>query len=419
MALCYLFIDFDSFFASVEQQLQPRLRGCPVGVVPMAGVDTTSCIAASYEAKAFGVKTGTLVREARYLCPDIQFVQADHAKYVGFHERIKALIHQHIYVEAVLSIDEMYGKMPPHWQDPEIAKAKALEIKEALAAGIGSSVQASIGLAPNRFVAKLASKRDKPNGLVAIDLDELPEALHVFDLDDITGIGQGIRRRLRNARINTVESLCAASRHKLRRIWGSVEGDRMWHALRGVELPLPETQTRTVGHSHVLPPALRNRAGAHATLHRMLQKACRRLRAMDYFTGHLLLQVKFGFELRWQTECTCFPTQDNVNLGRLLNDLWDGQPKDVPDPTKVGIVCSRLEHRQNHTPSLFNDPDQLRRDRLQRAMDQVNRRHGGRTLYYADAMQAQQTKDAAPMRIAFNHIPDLALEGDAPFLSEP
>ena len=202
MALRYLFIDFDSFFASVEQQLQPRLRGCPVGIVPMAGVETTSCIAASYEAKAFGVKTGTLVREARHLCPGIRFVQADHARYVRFHERIKALIHQHLYVEAVLSIDEMYGKLPPHWQAPETATAKARDIKQALSDDLGPYVRASIGLAPNRFVAKLASKRDKPNGLVAIDRHDLPQALHVFDLDDITGIGQGMRRRLRNARIN-------------------------------------------------------------------------------------------------------------------------------------------------------------------------------------------------------------------------
>ena len=79
MALRYLFIDFDSFYASVEQQLQPQLRGRPVGVVPSLGVDTTSCIAASYEAKAHGVKTGTAVREARYLCPEIVFVEAKHA----------------------------------------------------------------------------------------------------------------------------------------------------------------------------------------------------------------------------------------------------------------------------------------------------------------------------------------------------
>ena len=102
MSLRYLFIDFDSFYASVEQQFQPELRGRPVGIVPSLGVETTCCIAASYEAKAYGVKTGTGVREARYLCPGIVFVEAGHSNYVRVHERIKKLIHEIIYVDAVL-----------------------------------------------------------------------------------------------------------------------------------------------------------------------------------------------------------------------------------------------------------------------------------------------------------------------------
>ena len=88
MALRYLFIDFDSFYASVEQAYAPNLRGQPVAVVPSLNVDTTSCIAASYEAKALGIKTGTSVREARALCPKINFVQAKHEKYVAIHNKI-------------------------------------------------------------------------------------------------------------------------------------------------------------------------------------------------------------------------------------------------------------------------------------------------------------------------------------------
>ncbi|MBL6913707.1 MAG: DNA polymerase, partial [Puniceicoccaceae bacterium] len=321
MALSYLFIDFDSFFASVEQQYQPELRGQPVGVVPSLGVETTCCIAASYEAKAFGVKTGTAVREARYLCPGIVFVEAGHANYIRVHEQIKTLIHEIIYVEAVLSIDEMYGKLPRHWQPPEVARAKAMEIKAALAQGIGSHIRASIGLAPNRFLAKLASKLEKPDGLTTMDFDEIPEKLYRFELSDITGIGRRIEQRLHSARIMDMEALCAASKRKLHRIWGGIEGDRMWYALRGVEVPPVETQRSTIGHSHVLPPRLRSFHGAQATLHRMLQKACLRLRAMDYFAGHLLVGVKFGFDLRWEAQTYCFPTQDSVVLGRLLNAL--------------------------------------------------------------------------------------------------
>jgi len=333
MSLRYLFIDFDSFFASVEQQFQPQLRGKPVGVVPSLGVETTCCIAASYEAKARGVKTGTGVREARYLCPGIQFVQGNHTRYIQTHNEIHRIIHEIIYVDAVLSIDEMYGRLPPHWQPPAVARAKALEIKAALKAQIGPYIGASIGLAPNRFLAKLASKLEKPDGLTMIDFEDLPEKLYRFELEDITGIGRRMQERLRTARITTMEELCDAPRHRLHQIWRSVEGDRMWYALRGVEMPLTETKRQTIGHSHVLPPRLRSFHGAHATLHRMLQKACRRLRAMDYFTDHLHVQVKFGFDLRWQAEAHCFATQDNVTLGRLLNGLWAQHPQDL-DPNR-------------------------------------------------------------------------------------
>ena len=192
MSLRYIFIDFDSFYASVEQQFRPELRGRPVGIVPSLGVETTCCIAASYEAKACGVKTGTGVREARCLCPGIVFVEAGHSNYVRVHERIKKLVHEIIYVDAVVSIDEMYGRLPPHWQPLEVARAKAMEIKTALATGIGEHIRASIGLAPNRFLAKLASKLEKPNGLTTMDFEEIPEKLYHFKLSDITGIGQRI-----------------------------------------------------------------------------------------------------------------------------------------------------------------------------------------------------------------------------------
>ncbi|CAA6690305.1 MULTISPECIES: DNA polymerase [unclassified Lentimonas] len=412
MSLRYLFIDFDSFFASVEQQFQPHLRGKPVGVVPSLGVETTCCIAASYEAKARGVKTGTGVREARYLCPGIQFVQADHTRYILTHNKIHKIIHEIIYVDAVLSIDEMFGRLPPHWQPPAVARAKALEIKAALKAQIGPYIGASIGLAPNRFLAKLASKLEKPDGLTTLDFDELPEKLYRFELEDITGIGRRMQERLRTARITTMEELCDAPRHTLHRIWKSVEGDRMWYALRGIEMPLPETTRQTIGHSHVLPPSLRSERGAHATLHRMLQKACRRLRAMEYFTGHLDLQVKFGFDLGWHAEAKCFPTQDNVTILRLLNRLWDDRPRDLPDPTKVGITLTHLVHANSHTPSLFREDNHPRRMQLQHAMDKITKEHGGRSLYYADAHQAQRSSEAAPMRISFTHIPDLELENE-------
>src|SRR6202453_1230189 len=104
--LNWLFVDLNSYFASVEQEVRPDLRGRPVGVVPMMA-DTTVCIAASYEAKAFGVKTGTMVGDAKRMCPEIVLVEARHELYVDYHHRVVEAVESCLPVTAVLSIDEM------------------------------------------------------------------------------------------------------------------------------------------------------------------------------------------------------------------------------------------------------------------------------------------------------------------------
>src|ERR1700753_4350975 len=104
--LNWLFVDLNSYFASVEQEVRPELRGRPVGVVPMVA-DTTVCIAASYEAKAYGVKTGTVVADAKRMCPEIVFVEGRHEIYVDYHHRILEAIETCIPVSSVQSIDEM------------------------------------------------------------------------------------------------------------------------------------------------------------------------------------------------------------------------------------------------------------------------------------------------------------------------
>ncbi|HWT64545.1 MAG TPA: hypothetical protein VN151_00415, partial [Terracidiphilus sp.] len=102
----WLFVDLNSYFASVEQQVRPELWGRPVGVVPMMA-DTTCCIAASYEAKAFGVKTGTIVGDAKKMCPGIVLVEARHEIYVDYHHRIVEAVESCVPVTSVMSIDEM------------------------------------------------------------------------------------------------------------------------------------------------------------------------------------------------------------------------------------------------------------------------------------------------------------------------
>ena len=144
----------------------------------------------------------------------------------------------------------------------------------------------------------------------------------------------------------------------------------------------------------------------------MLEKACHRLRMNRYFASHLLVQVKFGFEWPWSQEIRCAPSQDTLNLGQLLDLLWQTRPQTAPKPTKVSVTVMGLIHANNHTPSLFETAEERQRAKLLQTLDQIKERYGSRSIYYGKAMLAQKMPEAAPMRIAFNHIPDLSIERD-------
>ena len=172
--LTALFIDCDSYFASVEQHLDPRLRGKPVGVAPVMA-ETSCCIAASYEAKAFGVKTGTRISDARVMCPGIAIVEAKPPEYIKIHHRIIEAVEDCIHVEAVLSIDEMWAWLPYNWREPEFVRGIGRKIKATVARDISPVIKVSVGAGPNKYLAKMASKMRKPDGLFLIEGHDLPE----------------------------------------------------------------------------------------------------------------------------------------------------------------------------------------------------------------------------------------------------
>src|ERR1039458_7499293 len=165
--LRWLFVDMNSFFASCEQQDNPDLRGQPVAVAPML-VDTTCAIAASSEAKACGITTGTPIWDARKRCPDVKVVQARPKLYVEYHHRICEAIETCIPVDAVLSIDEVACKLDNVQRRPEIARALAMSIKAVIRDRVGAFLTCSIGVAGNKLLAKLASDMQKPDGLVIL-----------------------------------------------------------------------------------------------------------------------------------------------------------------------------------------------------------------------------------------------------------
>src|SRR6201997_5412248 len=162
--LQWLFLDLNSYLASVEQELRPELRDRPMAVVPLLA-DTTCCIAASYEAKKYGVRTGTQVGEAKRLCPGIVLVEARHEVYVDYHHRIVEAVESCVPVTSVMSIDEMACRLIGREQPLLAALELAAKVKLAVRQKAGETLCCSVGLAPNRYLAKVASDMEKPDGL--------------------------------------------------------------------------------------------------------------------------------------------------------------------------------------------------------------------------------------------------------------
>ncbi len=413
--LTALFVDCDSYFASVEQHLDPALRGRPVGVAPVMA-ESSCCIAASYEAKAFGVKTGTRISDARVMCPGIAIVESKPPEYIRYHHRIIEAVEDCIHVEAVLSIDEMWAWLPYNLREAATVEGIGRRIKETVARDVSPFIKVSVGAGPNRFLAKTASKMKKPDGLFIIEDGDLPQVLHTLKLRDLNGIARSMETRLHAAGVHTVAELCAASKPVLRRVWGGVLGDRLWYLLRGEEIPDLVSARKSIGHSHVLPPESRHPDKAWPILCKLLHKACERLRSHGLLAGSLTMNLAFLRSDPWAAEVRAAETDSTLALMRMLDRLW----RERPDPGKpllqVGVVLSRLCEQANHTPSLFQTVadtmasfDTEKQKRLDETIDKLRARYGRKVVYFGGI---QESREAAPMRISFNHIPDVGVERD-------
>ncbi len=414
MSLNALYVDFNSYFASVEQQLRPELRDKPVGVLAVMA-ETTCCIAASYEAKAFGIKTGTMVRDARKLCKDIIFVEARPQLYVQYHHKLIEVVESCTHVEEVRSIDEMVCRLTGSQQSEENALKLAAKIKREINKQY-EFIRCSIGIAPNTFLAKTASNMQKPDGCVVIRDTDIPQKLFSLKLRALSGIGRQMEARLNRYKIETVEQLYALNREQLRAAWGSIEGERYYDKLRGIEPHYVKNARSSLGHSHVLPPEQRTIEGAKAVLHRLLQKTAMRMRSYDLLTSHISVKIKLRdpkakVTSRFYNESDISATDDTHQLIDALEALFKALPRACKNivPIAVGVNFTALTNSYDTAYDLFTEKPSENEKKLNKALDILNLKYGKNTVYFAGAHDALK---AAPMRIAFNHVPDLVVEED-------
>jgi DNA polymerase IV len=396
----WLFLDLNAFFASCEQQEKPALRGKPIIVVQMPA-DSACAIAASYEAKAFGIKTGMLVREAKERCPTVIPVQANHKLYTRYHERVLEAVDTCVPVEKVLSIDELACRLTGRQNRIPAARALAIKMKRTLRERVGECLTCSIGLAPSVFLGKVASDLQKPDGLVVITKDDLPDILLHLKLQDIYGIGPRMERRLNRAGVFSVADLWRASSQQLRKVWGGVNGVLFHQVLHGADLQPPSSPfAHSLGHQHVLEPELRTIGGARQFAQHLLAKAAERLRHRNYYCRRLGVHLRWvGDTGSWWNE-TGFPeTRDTGFLLARLNEIW----REVPSfkPLTVGVTLLNLVPAAYHQPDLFTT--EAKPDRLSSVIDHINRRYGRNTIGFGHIPEQMRKFNG---HAAFQHVPE-------------
>ncbi len=388
---CVLHLDMDAYFASVEQRDVPIYRGRPL-VVCHTSSDFCShgvVATASYEARPWGVKAGMSVWEARSRCPRACFVHADIPKYLDNARCILRICERRSHRVEVFSIDEVFLDLTPLLRSRPAGEERWEEARR-LGAALKEDIRrelrltASVGIGPNKLVAKMASEFQKPDGLTVIRPEQLPDVLAPLPVDRLVGVGARMRRNLRAMGIETVGDLARAPREALEWRFG-IMGGLLWRAARG-EDDSPVTRSgeshevKSFGHSLSLRGGTDDLEYLENTLLGLVDAVTRRMRRDGYLGKTVNLRLRVGYAMgyaraRTLEEYTDLPSPVYAAARDLLrreaaSGLWK-EPV-----TTVGVSVSQLRRREEGKQVTIWDCLDPREEKLTAALDALRDRYG-------------------------------------------
>ncbi|MGE5041468.1 MAG: DNA polymerase Y family protein [Candidatus Levyibacteriota bacterium] len=393
-----LHIDFDSFFASCEQHFNPNLRGKPIGVTAENG--RTCIIAASREAKKFGVKTGTRTWEATQMCPNIQFVKADFDRYLHITKKFIDIASYYSPIVEVFSMDEVFIDMTPtmHLFKNDI-HFLAAHFKDRIKNEIGEAITVSIGVSYNKLLAKLASGLNKPDGFMLIDKGNLEKVYKNTELTDICGIGERLKRRLNKLGIYTLLQVRDYPPRLLKKEFGKVCSQNLMNyawaqdASEVHSFLEEEENTKSVGRNYCLPQNEYDPRKVLGILSELSEEVGRRLRLIGKKgrTLHFYMGGELNFGGRKTTPSYTNTGKDIFSLIQLLLKEWRWQnlPYEQRMIRQVHLSMGNLIDERYVTPGLFDDP---REEVLNRTIDKINDRFGSHAIRHGYTLKAPKLR---------------------------
>ena len=394
-------IDLNSCFATIEQQANRSLRGRPIAVV--AYNSPGGCILApSVEAKKLGIKTGMRVRDGKLLCPELVVMEPDPPKYRFVHQKLKEIVGRYTPKAVPKSIDEFVldlegcpaFKLGMH----EVAKKIKADIKHEA----GDFITVSVGIAPNRFLAKLGSGLHKPDGLDEVNKANFLDIYGRLGLQDLCGIAQNNAARLAGAGIHTVLDFYTADIPTLKRVFQSIGGYYWYLRLRGWEIDDIEFGRKSFGNSYALPKPTADLEKLSPILVKLTEKMCFRLRTAGFRArgvGVFLTYRGGGF---WhKTRLVGEFLYESGDFFKVAYKLLGQSPyKELVGV--LAVCCFDLEKSAITQPDMFGV--QMRKFNLANSIDAVNAKWGSFVLGPASLLLS---KDNVQDRIAFGGVKDL------------
>jgi len=373
-------IDMDAFFAAVEERDDPALKGKPIGVIGSNA--RTVLVTSSYKAREFGVKTGMNVPEARAICPDIILVKADHEKYTAICRQIVHMLDDFSPTIEVFSIDEFFvdatGASGIFGPPLEMAKKIKARIKK------DTGLNASIGIAPNKLLAKLGSDTCKPNGIKEIREEHIDSLLKDLPVDELCGIGKSTSARLRRMGITTCGQLGKANREKLINTFGVV-GESLHNMGNGwddspVVAFASEAKEKSMGHSLTLPRDIRDTGAILKHMLRLSEMVGIRLRRENLAGDTISITIRYkSFKTFSKQKKIDIPTNDTRQIYKTASFLLNSV--DLKEPVRlIGVGVSRLKE-SFPVMSLFKEDEKS--GKLDRARDTINNIFGSDTIQFA------------------------------------
>ncbi|MEK7158433.1 MAG: DNA polymerase IV [Patescibacteria group bacterium] len=375
-------VDMNSFFASCEQQANPFLRGKPIAVAGQPG-SRTVIATASREAKARGVKTAMRLGEAKKICPELIFVPNDPKKYLWIHQQMMQIFALLTDQMEVWSIDEACLDVTKYVQRYGGIFATAEWIRMQLRKRLGSSLTCSIGIGPNKLLAKLGSDLDPGDGIFVFHPQDIPQIMAKIPLNKICGIGPRTEAKLREMRINSIPELAVAPVDQLVARFGKI-GFWLHEIAHGrdssdVQSVLDVNPNQSMGHSVTLPHDITHAEDIRRVLLKLSEKTARRLRAAHSCGRVVSAGIRYHNFTHFHAQCTLnHPTDDGY---QIFQHAWEiVRRHHHPHPIRL-LHVSVSDLHAFHQPSLF--PRDRKIEQFTQTLDTINNRFGHWTIQRA------------------------------------